>query len=160
MLETAGRFRWEMCRKEQGARWNDIREMSLTSEYYDYVQYYKKNHDLSPEAKEKLKNALWKAKNNYREVFVKDYQVWIKYEAKGSFRMNRVARGILFRYCPFVKEIRDSLKVSPMYQEMIQKYDIIIGREKRHVALFEDKYRKAGGELTEEMIVNKEFYEM
>ena len=40
------------------------------------------------------------------------------------------------------------------------KYDIIIGREKRHVALFEDKYRKAGGELTEEMIVNKEFYEM
>ena len=38
----------------------------------DYVQYYKKNHDLSPEAKEKLKNALWKAKNNYREVFVKD----------------------------------------------------------------------------------------
>ena len=47
MLETAGRFRWEMCRKEQGARWNDIREMSLTSEYYDYVQYYKKNHDLS-----------------------------------------------------------------------------------------------------------------
>ena len=160
MLETAGRFRWEMCRKEQGARWNDIREMSLTSEYYDYVQYYKKNHDLSPEAKEKLKNALWKAKNNYREVFVKDYQVWIKYEAKGSFRMNRVARGILFRYCPFVKEIRDSLKISPMYQEMIQKYDIIIGREKRHVALFEDKYRKAGGELTEEMIVNKEFYEM
>ena len=74
--------------------------------------------------------------------------------------MNRVARGILFRYCPFVKESRDSLKVSPMYQEMIQKYDIIIGREKRHVALFEDKYRKAGGELTEEMIVNKEFYEM
>ena len=47
-----------------------------------------------------------------------------------------------------------------MYQEMIQKYDIIIGREKRHVALFADKYRKAGGELTEEMIVNKEFYEM
>ena len=33
-------------------------------------------------------------------------------------------------------------------------------QEKRHVALFEDKYRKAGGELTEEMIVNKEFYEM
>lgn len=160
MLETAGRFRWEMCRKEQGVRWNDIRELSLTSEYYDYVQYYRKNHDLSAEAKEKLKNALWKAKNNYREVFVKDYQIWIKYEAKGSFRMNRVARGILFRYCPFVKEIRNGLKENPMYQEMIQKYDIIIGREKRHVVLFEDRYRKAGGELTEEMIVNKEFYEM
>ena len=52
---------------------------------------------LMEKAKEKLKNALWKAKNNYREVFVKDYQVWIKYEAKGSFRMNRVARGILLK---------------------------------------------------------------
>ncbi len=55
MLETAGRFRWEMCRKEQGARWNDIREMSLTSEYYDYVQYYKRITTFPRRQKEKIK---------------------------------------------------------------------------------------------------------
>ncbi len=160
MIETAGRFRWEMCRKEQGMRWNDIREPSLTSEYYDYVQFYRKNHELSAEAKEKMKNLLWKAKNNYREVFVKDYQDWIKYEAKGSFRLNKVSREILFRYCPFVKATRESLKTNPMYQEMINRYEILNGRQKRHVELFEDKYLKAGGSMDESLQENKQFYEM
>lgn len=160
MIETAGRFRWEICRKEQGMRWNDIRELSLTSEYYDYVQFYRKNHELSSEAKEKMKNLLWKAKNNYREVFVNDYQDWIKYEAKGSFRLNKVSREILFRYCPFVKATRESLKTNPMYQELIQRYEILNGRKRRHVELFEDKYRKAGGSIDENLKENKQFYEM
>lgn len=160
MVGVAGRFRWEMCRKEQGGRWNDIRELSLTSEYYDYIQFYRKNNDLSPEAKEKIKNAIRKAKNNYREVFVRDYEMWIRYESKGSFRMNRVSRGILFRYCPFRKKIRDSLKENPMYQEMIQKFDILQGREIRHMEVFMDKYRKAGGEMTPELLENQEFYSL
>lgn len=160
MVDTAGRFRWEICRKEQGARWNDIRELSLTSEYYDYVQYYRKNHDLSPEAKEKMKNALWKAKNNYREVFIKDYQIWMKYESRGSFRMNKVARGILFRYCPFSKDMRDALKENPMYQELISKYNILEGRKKRHMEVFMDRYQKAGGEMTPELQENQNFYDL
>lgn len=160
MIETVGRFRWEICRKEQGMRWNDIREPSLTSEYYDYVQYYKKNRDLTPEAKEKIKSLLWKAKNNYREVFVKDYQNWIKYESRASFRLNKVSRDILFRYCPFVKNIRETLKGNPMYKEAISKYEILNARKKRHVELFEDKYTKAGGELDENLKKNKEYYEM
>lgn len=160
MVDTAGRFRWEICRKEQGARWNDIRELSLTSEYYDYVQYYRKNHDLSPEAKEKMKNALWKAKNNYREVFIKDYQIWMKYESRGSFRMNKVARGILFRYCPFSKDMREALRGNPMYQELISKYDILEGRKKRHMEVFMDRYQKAGGEMTPELQENQDFYEL
>lgn len=160
MVESAGRFRWEICRKEQGMRWNDIREPSLTSEYYDYVQFYRKNSELSSEAKEKMKNALWKAKNNYREVFVKDYQNWIKYESKGSFRLNKVSREILFKYCPFVKGIREGLKTNPMYQEMINRYEILNGRKKRHVELFEDKYTKAGGSMDEDLMENKMFYEL
>lgn len=160
MVDTAGRFRWEICRKEQGARWNDIRELSLTSEYYDYVQYYRKNHDLSAEAKEKMKNVLWKAKNNYREVFVKDYEIWMKYESRGSFRLNKVSRGILFRYCPFAKEMRDALKDNPMYQELISKYDILEGRKKRRVDIFMDRYQKAGGQMTPELQENLDYYAM
>ena len=81
-----------MCRKIQGVRWNDIRERSLTSDYYDYLQFYRKNRELSAETKDQIKGALTRAKNNFREVFVKDYQNWIKYEAKGGFRLNRYVR--------------------------------------------------------------------
>ncbi len=159
MIEVSGRFRWEMCRKIQGVRWNDIRELSLTSEYNDYIQYYRKNHELSAEAREKVKNALYKAKNNYREVFVKDYQNWIKYESRGSFRLNKVARDIIFRYCPFSKEIRKDLLNNPMYRDIFEKYEILKGRKVRHLELWYDRYQKKGGQITEELQLNREFYE-
>ncbi len=160
MIEVCGRFRWEMCRKIQGVRWNDITEASLTSEYNDYIQYYRKNSNLSAEAKDKIKNALARAKNNYREVFVKDYQSWLKYEAKGSFRLNKVAREILFRYCPFNKEIRKELGINPMFREMFEKYDILKSRKVRHVETWYDRYKKKGGEITEELQQNLDFYDM
>ena len=37
MVRLTGEFRWEMCKRIQGSRWNDISERSLTSEYFDYV---------------------------------------------------------------------------------------------------------------------------
>ena len=159
MTELCGRYRWEMCRKIQGMRWNDVTERSLTSEYCDYMQFYRKNHDLSAETKEKIKNALVKAKNNYREVFVKDYQCWIKYEAKGSCRLNKVAREIVFTYCPFSKDIRKVLEGNPMYQNLFEKYEIFKQRKLRHVTNFYDKYQKSGGTITQEMQDNLDFYE-
>lgn len=160
MTELCGRYRWEMCRKIQGMRWNDVTERSLTSEYCDYMQFYRKNHDLSAETKEKIKNALVKAKNNYREVFVKDYQCWIKYEAKGSCRLNKVAREIVFTYCPFSKDIRKVLEGNPMYQNLFEKYEIFKQRKLRHVTNFYDKYQKSGGTVTQEMQDNLDFYEL
>ncbi len=160
MIETCGRFRWEICRKIQGMRWNDITEKSLTSEYCDYVQFYRKNHDLSPDAREKIKSALVRAKNNYREVFVMDYANWIKYESNGSFRLNRIARDILLRYCPFQKSIRSSLADNPMYQDMLTRYNILLDKKKRHVTTFTDRYIRSGGEMTVELQENLEFYNM
>ncbi len=160
MVDVAGRFRWEMCRKIQGARWNDITEASLTSEYSDYIQYYRKNSELSTDAKDKVKKSLQKAKNNYREVFVRDYQSWIRYESKGSFRLNKVARDIIFRYCPFSKGIRSTLSANPSYQEMFSKYDILNGRKAHHVEAWYDRYQKKGGEITEELQMNLDFYSL
>lgn len=160
MTEVSGRFRWELCRKIQGVRWNDITELSLTSEYNDYIQYYRKNYELSGEAREKVKNALYRAKNNYREVFVKDYQNWIKYESKGSFRLNKVSRDIIFRYCPFSKEIRKELAANPMYRDIFEKYEILKARKVRHMELWYDRYQKKGGEITAELQVHREFYEL
>lgn len=160
MIETVGRYRWEMCRKIQGVRWNDIREKSLTSEYCDYLQFYRKNRDLSADAKDKLKTAIQRAKNNYREVFVKDYQSWINYESKGSFRLNKVAREILIVYCPFAKDIRTALKVNPMYQISIPKFERDNAKKAQRLTALYEKYQKAGGEITDELKENLLYCEL
>lgn len=160
MIETIGRYRWEMCRKIQGVRWNDIREKSLTSEYCDYLQFYRKNRDLSADAKDKLKTAIQRAKNNYREVFVKDYQSWIIYESKGSFRLNKIARDILIVYCPFAKDIRTALKSNPMFQNSIPKLERDNAKKLQRLNAIYEKYQKAGGKITDELKENLLFYEM
>lgn len=154
MIEIMGRYRWEICRRVQGVYWNDIREKSLTAEYYDYMQFYRKNSDLSTDAKEKIKLSLQRARNSYREVFVKDYQIWMKYEAKGSFRLNKVSRAILTKYCPFSRSVRQSLSSNPLYQNAFAKLD---GEQKRRElrlnALYE-KYQAAGGVITADLREN------
>ncbi|MDY3888566.1 MAG: cyclic nucleotide-binding domain-containing protein, partial [Agathobacter sp.] len=160
MIESCGRYRWEICRKIQGMRWNDIRENSLTAEYCDYLQFYRKNRDLTNEAREKVKSALQKGKNNYREVFVRDYVNWIKFEARGSMRLNKVARSILFRYCPLAKPRRRQMGESPVFREMIERYEILTQKEKEKVEKIFDKYEKSGGELLPEMKQYLTYFEL
>lgn len=160
MIDTMGRYRWEICRKIQGVRWNDIREKSLTAEYCDYLQFYRKNHDLSPEAKDKIKSALLRSRNNYREVFVKDYQSWVKYESKGSYRLNRVTRDILLTYCPFAKAIREELKTNPMYASALQRFDGSNAKKIQRIQGVYEKYQKAGGKITPELTENLEYYSL
>lgn len=160
MLETVGRFHWDMCRKVQGVHWNDFREKSLTAEFCAYIQFYRKNHDLSADAKEKVKLALVRAKNNYREVFIKDYVNWVKFESKGSFRLNKVSRDILTRYCPFTKSIRNELKANPMYQSSISRFELETAKKLQRFNGVYDKYTKAGGEITPDLKENLLFYQM
>lgn len=160
MVDTIGRYRWEICRKIQGVHWNDIREKSLTAEYCDYLQFYRKNHELSPEAKDKIKSALLRGRNNYREVFVKDYQNWIKYESKGSYRLNKIARDILINYCPFARTIREDLKSNPMYQQALNRLDVVNSKALQRIQGVYDRYQKAGGKLTAELLDNMEYYNL
>ncbi len=113
-----------MCKRIQGGRWNDVTEHSLTSEYFDYLQFYKKNSEFTAETKEKIKNGLQKSKNNFKEMFVKDYITWILYESTGSPRLNKTARSILFTYCPFSAAIRNELLNNPMFKESIERYNL------------------------------------
>ena len=160
MVECIGRYRWEICRKIQGVHWNDIREKSLTAEYCDYLQFYRKNRELSTEAKEKIKSALLRGRNNYREVFVKDYQNWMKYESKGSYRLNKIAREILITYCPFAKPIREELKGNPMYESALHRLDLLNAKTVQRIQGVYDKYQKAGGRITQELTDNLEYYEL
>lgn len=160
MIELTARYRWELCRKIQGPRWNDIRDHSLTSDYYDYLQFYKKNHDLSAEAKDQIKSSLTRAKNSYREVFVRDYLNWIKYESKGGFRLNKFVRNIVFEYCPFSKDIRSKLEDSPMFSNAIHKFNVNNAKALKRLTALYDHYTKGGGQITPELKENIDYYEL
>ena len=124
VIQMAGDFRWEMCRRVQGMRWNDISEHSLTSEYYDYALFYNKNRDLSQDAKEKIKLAMGRARGNYKNLFVMDYTNWILYESKGSVKLNKIVRRIFSTYIPFRAEICANLTANNTFTESIQLYEL------------------------------------
>lgn len=151
LVRLTGDFRWEMCKRVQGARWNDISEASLTSEYFDYIQFYKKNHDLSPDAKDKIKLNMQKAKNSFKEMFIRDYISWVLFEGSGSPRLNKIARAILFSYCPFSKEIRDKLKMNPLYKDMMDRYDIKLAQKIHHYDNLFQKLKNIGAEIPPEI---------
>lgn len=159
LIRLTGEFRWEMCKRVQGARWNDVSDRSLTSEYFDYIQFYRKNQDLSGDAKDKIKTDMTKAKNSFKEMFIRDYVIWVLYESNGSPRLNKVARNLLFTYCPFAKEVRDKLKINPMYKEMIDRYNIRMGQKLHHMNNLYQKLRNMGKAVPEEIEKQREFLE-
>lgn len=157
ITQLVGKFRWELCKRMQGSRWNMISEPSLTSEYCDYIQFYKKNRELSEAAKEKLKNSLAACRNNYRDVFAKDYETWILYETTGSFKLNKVSRRILFKYCPFVKELRNHLAENPLMAELLSKPNKDTAVKLRHIETVISNLTKKGVDIPNEIMEYKAF---
>ncbi len=160
LIRLTGQFRWEMCKRMQGGRWNDISDRSLTSEYFDYVQFYRKNNELSADAKDKIKAEMGRAKNSFKEMFVNDYCIWILFESNGSPRLNKVARNILFTYCTFSKAVRDKLGVNPMYKEIMDKYDIRMAQKRHRMDNLVQKLHNLGKKIPEEIEHQQEFLNM
>ena len=144
ILRLTGEFRWEMCKRIQGARWNDVTDKSLTSEYFDYIQFYRKNQELSSEAKEKLQLAMQRAKNSIKEMFVRDYIVWVMFEGNGTPRLNKVARRILFSYCPFPAPILKNLENNPLYSEPLSRHKIKTAQTLHHLERLQKKIQHLG----------------
>ena len=157
MVRLAGEFRWEMCKRVQGSRWNDVSERSLTSEYFDYVQFYRKNRDLTNEAKEKIKNSLQRAKNSFKEMFVRDYIIWVLFEGTGSPRLNKVARKILLTYCPFPAELNKIMEQNPLFTEIIAHRNIVMGQKLHHVDVLMQKLRSSGISIPETLENERNF---
>lgn len=151
LTRLTGEFRWEMCKRIQGIRWNDVSDRSLTSEYFEYIQFYKKNNELTPEAKDKLKSAMQKAKNSYKEMFVRDYVTWVLYEGKGSPRLNKVARTILFTHCPFREAVRTRLRTNPLYKDLLDRYEIKTTQKIRHMDNLCQKIRNTKNDIPAEI---------
>jgi len=156
-MRLIAEFRWEMCKRIQGARWNDATERSLTSEYCDYAQFYRKNKDLSAEAKERIKVQQVKAKNNFKEMFIADYITWLRYESVGAPRLNKIVRSIMFTYCSFPKEITAKLMVNPLYKEVIERRNVQIGQKLHHVDNVCKKLMNMGKPIPEEIEIHRNY---
>ena len=159
VVRLTGEYRWEMCKRIQGARWNDVSERSLTSEYFDYIQFYRKNHDLSADAKERLKAALQKARGSFKEMFVRDYITYILFESTGSPRLTKPARSILFAYCPFAKQTRNALQSNPIYKDTLEHFSVQRTQQLHKLALLEKRVENSGSELPEELAMERAYYE-
>jgi hypothetical protein len=151
MIYCCGAFRWEICRKEQGPRWNDIASDCLTSDFYDYFTFYRKNKELSAENKEKVKILLKSSRNNMREAFTKQYTIWINFEAKGSIRLNKAERNILNKYCTFSKAYRSKVSSHPMFEQVLSRHEIKTAQAVNHLKTIIDKVEKNGGEVPDEV---------
>ena len=158
MVKLFGRFRWELCRCIQGMQWNDVKVKSLTSEYMDYIQFYRKNRDLSDEAREKIKLQIQKARNNSREIFLIDYEFWVKSESNGSMKMNKVAREILATYCPFDKALREKLGVQRPYEVAMARYGRNCLKKKQEFDLRIRSIQKETPDVPEEIMTTYNFY--
>lgn len=158
MIKLFGRFRWELCRTMQGSSWNNIQIKSLTSEYSDFIQFYRKNRDLSDDKKEKLKMQIQKSRNNTREVFVIDYENWIKHEAQGGLCLSKPVRAIMATYCPFRAAVRESMAEQPLFREAMAAFIRERGKKKKEYDLKFKVWEKDGVDIPEEVVRTKEFY--
>ena len=142
IVRMCAQFRWEMCRRIQGVRYTDITEPSLTAEYTNYLQFYKKNGNLSSDMKDRIKIMLQKARNDYKNVFVADYEMYILNEAFGLPRLNKITREILFRYCTLSKKFRKSLAANPQFQPLLERWGVTQGAKAHGIDLFVKKVKK------------------
>ncbi len=162
IVRMCAQFRWEMCRRIQGVRYTDITEPSLTSEYTNYLQFYKKNGNLSSDMKDRIKIMLQKARNDYKNVFVADYEMYILNEAFGLPRLNKIAREICFRYCTFSKKFRKSMAANPQYQPLLERWGVTQGAKAHGIDLFLKKVQKMkpDGEVPPEILGEVAFVRM
>jgi hypothetical protein len=159
IVKMCAQFRWEMCRRVQGVHYSDITDPSLTAEYGDYLQFYRKNRKLSSDKKDSVKNVLHKKRNNYKNVFVADYEMYIKNEAAGLPRLNKVARDILFRYCTFSEKYREALAVNVLYQPLIERWNLKQDAKKHTFDILKRNILTMAAELPAEVELEAAFME-
>ena len=149
LIGMIGDFRWELCRRIQGMRWNDVTEHSLTSEYYDYAMFFNKNRALTQDAKDKIKLSLARAKNNYKNLFVMDYANWILYESRGAVKLNKVTRQIFTTYIPFPASICEEISTNGAFTEVMQAYNLKKKQQMHHLRKIVQKCLSQGKPVPE-----------
>lgn len=159
LLEAIAAFRWELTKNILGPDWNNVGIPSITSEYMDYIQFFKKSKDLTIEMKEKIAVEFKRFRTD-RDKFVNDYLLWIKYESEGVQRLNRVVRSIFYKHIPFAKEIRDKVTKLPAYADIHNRFVNIRTRQYKELEARYKKYMDASGRLPPALQENLDFYKV
>ena len=137
---------------------NGYSQSELTSDYVDYIDTYRKNRDLSQEAKDRIKSAMAKHRNSYKEMFVADYATYIQYESSGALRHNKVVRAILFNYCPFSKVIREgAIATNPQYTQLIERYNHKAAHDIHLFEIATGRIEKGGHDVPKELLDHDAF---
>ena len=157
LIRLTGEFRWELCKRIQGARWNDVTDPSITSIFSDYLQFYKSNRDLSTEAKEIVRNMLVRSRNNYKTVFASYYTDWIAYESNGVVRLNKTVRQMMFTFCPFPLTIREKLSGNPQFTRLINRHNTQLQRRDKQLSYVIQKFTTAGKKVPQELYDEQEY---
>ncbi|NLZ53251.1 MAG: hypothetical protein GX892_08905, partial [Thermoanaerobacteraceae bacterium] len=158
VVKLVGDFRWELCRTMMGVYWNDITLKSLTSEYSDYIQFYRKDRSLSDAVKKRIKAQIQRNNGKLRDIFTSDYEIWINYESKGITRLNKTVRNILYHHCPFSKAIRDKLEKSPSYVDIASHFRIARAKKVKELERRFKMLEKSGIKPDVEQIETLKFY--
>ena len=160
ITQVCAEYRWEVCKTDQGVRWTDITEPSLTAEYNDFLQFFKKNGSLSKDHKEKIRTQVKKYANNFKKVFVSDYLSYIKFESVGNMRLLKQVREIMFKYCTFSKETRDRMMTSPQYEKLIEIRNNKNEQKIRPIHNLIQKTENSGDTVPDELLSEMKFLEM
>ena len=100
VVAALGDLRWQVAKEKAQHYWM---EEGLTGWYYQWFTDEKKKGDV-------------------REQFIQDYILWITKESEGTQKLERGARGVLWRYVPFPQDIKDKLKNRGyVYSELYKK---------------------------------------
>ncbi len=157
MVRLLAAFRWEKCRTDMGNRWNDFRYPSLTSEYSDYLQFYRKNSELTQDRKTKIRAQLQQCNNKHKEVFARDYADWILRESRGAMKLSRVARTILFTYCPLSDPLYKAIEGQTIYAEAAKKYVMENRAARKTIDMLIHKFEREGIDIPEELQKTSEY---
>ena len=152
-----GEFRWELCRRIQGSRWNDLSDPSLTSYFCDYLQFYMNNRSLAMQTMTEIRNELSAARNSYKTVFVNNYIMWLQNESKGMARLNSVALGILMTFCPFNADIREQVSKNMRYNEALNRFNAKRQKRAQRLNLIIKKLQQSGREVPKELVDEFEY---
>ncbi|MCL2627714.1 MAG: cyclic nucleotide-binding domain-containing protein [Oscillospiraceae bacterium] len=157
VIRLIGDFRWEMCRRVQGSRWNDLTDPSLTSYFCDYLQFYMNNRSIAMQTMTEIRNELGAARNNYKTVFVQNYVMWIINESKGMARLNSIALGILMTFCPFNAQIREQLSKNMRYNEALTRFGAKRQKRAQRLNLIIKKLQSSGKTIPKEIMDEFEY---
>ena len=108
--------------------------------------------------KEKLKMQIQKCRNNTREVFVSDYENWIRHEAQGGMCLSKPVREIMATYCPFTKELREKVSDMPIYRDAMARFQRERGEKLKEYDLKFKVWQKDGMDVPQEVVHTRDFY--